>query len=145
MLAIILSMHEKIYSLLSKFVLMIDVNKNNEPLDLSYLREMSGDSAEFIVEMIDVFKDQTPSYIADLGAAMKAKDWIKVSNCAHKIKPTFAYLGREDAKEHMQAMEQAAREAHVDEEALEKSYTEIVEFMDVLYKQLEEARAKLLA
>ena len=133
------------YALLSKFVSMIDVNKNNEPLDLSYLREMSGDSTEFIVEMIDVFKEQTPGYIADLEAAMQAKDWIRVSNCAHKIKPTFAYLGREDAKDHMRAMELASKETPVDEAALSKAYTEIREFMGVLYKQLEDARAKLLA
>ena len=122
---------------------MIDISKNNEPLDLSYLREMSGDSAEFIVEMIDVFKAQTPQYIADLDEAMKAKDWVRVASCAHKIKPTFAYLGRDDAKEHMQNMEQGAREGNVDEAELTRAYDEIVSFMDILYRQLDEARAKL--
>lgn len=122
---------------------MIDPNKNNEPLDLSYLREMSGDNAEFIIEMIDVFKEQTPIYMADLKDAVAKQDWIRVSGCAHRIKPTFAYLGREDAKEHMQEMEQAAREEHVDGSAITSSYDEIAAFMDVLYKQLEEARAKL--
>jgi HPt (histidine-containing phosphotransfer) domain-containing protein len=124
---------------------MIDLNKNNEPLDLSYLREMSGDSVEFIVEMIDVFKEQTPGYIADLEAAMIAKDWQRVSNCAHKIKPTFAYLGREDAKDHMRGMEIASREQPVNEEALTRDYAEVKEFMNVLYKQLDDARANLLA
>ena len=122
---------------------MIDLNKNNEPLDLSYLREMSGDSAEFIIEMIDVFKEQTPMYIADLEQAVRVKDWARVASCAHKVKPTFAYLGREDAKEHMQNMEDGARGANVDEAAITKAYEEIVSFMDILYKQLDEARAKL--
>jgi transcription termination factor Rho len=45
---------------------MIDENKNNQPLDLSYLREMSGDSADFMIEMLDVFQKQTPIYIDDL-------------------------------------------------------------------------------
>ena len=122
---------------------MIDPNKNNEPLDLSYLREMSGDNAEFIIEMIDVFKEQTPIYMADLADAVSKQDWVRVSGCAHKIKPTFAYLGREDAKQHMQEMEQAAREGNVDGVAIASAYTEIAAFMDVLYRQLEDARAKL--
>ncbi|PTT02416.1 histidine phosphotransferase, partial [Pedobacter sp. HMWF019] len=41
---------------------MIDLKKNNLPLDLSYLKDMSGDSAEFMIEMIDMFKQQTPIY-----------------------------------------------------------------------------------
>ena len=122
---------------------MIDPNKNNEPLDLSYLREMSGDNAEFIIEMIDVFKEQTPLYMADLQDAVSKRDWMRVSGCAHKIKPTFAYLGREDAKEHMQNIEHAAREANVDEAEIISACEEIAGFTTVLYRQLEEARAKL--
>lgn len=124
---------------------MIDPNKNNEPLDLSYLREMSGDNTEFIIEMIDVFKEQTPIYMADLADAVSKQDWVRVSSCAHKIKPTFAYLGREDAKEHMQEMEHTAREGNVDGVAIASAYAEIAGFMNVLYRQLEEARAKLAA
>ena len=117
---------------------MINPNKNNEPLDLTYLRDMSGDSAEFIIEMLDLFKAQTPLYIADLGDAIAAKDWPRASGCAHKIKPTFAYVGREDAKEHMQMMERNAREL-TDVDQLPAAYEEICKFADVLYQQLDQA------
>src|SRR5689334_16038061 len=89
---------------------MIDEKKNNEPLDLSYLKDMCGDSPEFIIEMIDLFKVQTPVYIEELEQAMADEDWAKVSATAHKIKPTFVYVGREDAKEFMQTIEHHARE-----------------------------------
>lgn len=122
---------------------MIDPNKNNEPLDLTYLRDMSGDSAEFIIEMLDLFKSQTPAYVADLGQAIAAQDWPRASSCAHKIKPTFAYVGREDAKEHMQMMERNARELnHV--EKLPAAFAEISAFVEILYRQLDEAKADLL-
>lgn len=121
---------------------MINLNKNNEPLDLSYLREMSGDNAEFIIEMIDVFKTQTPIYIAELQKAVDEKDWAKVSSCAHKIKPTFVYVGRDDAKEHMQMIEHDARDLkNVDE--LPAACAEIVAFAEILDKQLDDARAAL--
>jgi transcription termination factor Rho len=47
---------------------MINLEKNNLPLDLSYLKDMSGDSAEFMIEMIDMFKQQTPIYMADMNS-----------------------------------------------------------------------------
>lgn len=123
---------------------MIDYSKNAMPLDLSYLKEMTGDSAEFIIEMIDVFKEQTPIYMMELQQALEAKDWIALSNCAHKIKPTFAYLGRGDAKDHMQMIEHAARSSNVDETALTNACAEVICFTEVLYLQLNQARAELL-
>jgi HPt (histidine-containing phosphotransfer) domain-containing protein len=121
---------------------MIDAQKNKSPLDLSYLRDMSGDNAEFIIEMIEMFKQQTPLYIADLQKALSEKDWAKVSSCAHKIKPTFSYVGREDAKEHMQLMEHNARDlTNLDE--LPRYLSEIQDFMIILDKQLDDAKAML--
>src|SRR5688572_6514513 len=111
---------------------MIDVNKNNEPLDLSYLREMSADNAEFIIEMIDLFKTQTPVYLSEFESAVADRNWPLVSTCAHRIKPTFSYVGREDAKLHMQMIEHNAREL-IDVEALPHACAEIVEFVPVLY------------
>jgi HPt (histidine-containing phosphotransfer) domain-containing protein len=121
---------------------MIDAQKNKSPLDLSYLRDMSGDNAEFIIEMIEMFKQQTPLYIADLQKALSEKDWAKVSSCAHKIKPTFSYVGREDAKEHMQLMEHNARDlTNLDE--LPRYLSEIQDFIIILDKQLDDAKAML--
>lgn len=121
---------------------MIDQNKNNEPLDLTYLKDMSGDSAEFIIEMLDLFKAQTPAYVADLGRALADEDWVRASSCAHKIKPTFAYVGREDAKDHMQMMERNAREL-TNIEGLPGAFEELNAFVAVLYRQLDEAKADL--
>lgn len=120
---------------------MINPNKNSEPLDLSYLKDMSGDSAEFIIEMIDMFKTQTPLYIADLAQAVNEQNWSKVADYAHKIKPTFAYIGREDAKEHMQMMEHNARELK-DVDMLPAAFKEIDDFVQLLYLKLDEARAE---
>jgi HPt (histidine-containing phosphotransfer) domain-containing protein len=121
---------------------MIDLQKNNLPLDLSYLRDMSGDSAEFMIEMIDMFKTQTPIYIAEMETAMGNKDWTKVSSAAHKIKPTFAYVGREDAKEFMQKIEHDARELR-NIENIPIAFLEIKDFLQILYRQLDDSRAEL--
>ncbi|MBC7566982.1 MAG: Hpt domain-containing protein [Pedobacter sp.] len=121
---------------------MINANKNSEPLDLSYLKEMSGDSPEFIIEMIDLFKSQTPIYLSELQDAIVQKDWDKVAATAHKMKPTFTYVGREDVKEHLQEMEQGARDKS-DMHQLANAFEEVRLFISTLYAQLDEAKANL--
>ena len=121
---------------------MIDENKNNQPLDLSYLREMSGDSIDFMIEMLDVFQKQTPIYMDDLEKAIVAKDWKSTSECAHKMKPTFFYVGRVDVRDHMQEIETNARELK-DIENIPNSFNEVKEFVSILYQQLADAKTEL--
>ena len=121
---------------------MLDLEKNKLPLDLSYLSEMSGDSPEFMIEMIDMFKQQTPIYLDDLKNAIDAQDWSRTASCAHKMKPTFSYVGRDDAKEHMQWIEHHARDQQ-DVEEIPGKYAEVKEFVNVLYQQLDDAKAEL--
>jgi HPt (histidine-containing phosphotransfer) domain-containing protein len=123
---------------------MINENKNKQPLDLSYLREMSGDSAEFMIEMLDAFQKQTPIYLDDLQNAIKAENWKATSEYAHKMKPTFYYIGREDARDHMQEIERNARELK-DIEGIPNAFAEIKNFVPILYQQLEDAKELLNA
>lgn len=122
---------------------MIDHEKNNSPLDLSYLSDMSGDSADFMIEMIDMFKSQTPLYIADLEGAIVDKDWEKAAGYAHKIKPTLSYVGREDARGHLQYIENCAREQK-DLTELPKAFDEFKAFAEILYRQLDKAKMELI-
>ncbi|WP_158800568.1 Hpt domain-containing protein [Pedobacter sp. L105] len=121
---------------------MINEEKNNSPLDLSYLRDMSGDSAEFMIEMIDMFKLQTPLYVADLEQSILAEDWEKAAGHAHKIKPTLSYVGREDARVHLQHIETNARDKK-DLSDMPKALQEFNDFIAILYRQLDEAKADL--
>lgn len=121
---------------------MIDEEKNNSPLDLSYLRDMSGDSAEFMIEMIDMFKSQTPLYIADLQKAIATENWEQAAGFAHKIKPTLSYVGREDARGHLQLIENSARDQK-DLQNMPAALAVFNDFVQILYRQLDEARADL--
>ncbi|WP_129714973.1 Hpt domain-containing protein [Pedobacter sp. SYP-B3415] len=123
---------------------MIDASKNSQPVDLSYLSDMAGDSPEFMIEMIDLFKSQTPVYIAELEQAVKEKDWTKVSMHAHRVKPTFIYVGRDDAKNHMQLMENNAK-AGQDLDQIPQALEELKSMLASLYQQLDIARQDLEA
>lgn len=85
----------------------------NKPLDididLSYLRDVSGGSNEFMMEMIEIFLEQTPIYFKQLEQGLKDKNWNTVKEMAHKIKPTLAFMGVETARQDMGDIERKAR------------------------------------
>ncbi|MES2590561.1 MAG: Hpt domain-containing protein [Bacteroidota bacterium] len=66
---------------------------NQKQTDLTYLKELSNGSNEFIIEMISVFVEQTPIEIANLEKHLNAKDWKALRGTAHKMKPSFSFMG----------------------------------------------------
>ncbi len=121
-----------------------DLNPNNLEIDLSYLNEIAGGDAEFMIDMIDIFIEQTPVYTDQLIDAVNAKDWKTVGDIAHKIKPTLAFMGVNKAKEQMASIEQKARtESNLDEIAGE--FAEVKAVCESLYTGLEKVKIDLQA
>ena len=80
--------------------------KNNSAdfnLDLSYLQDVANGSKEFMIEMIQLFLDQTPGYFEQLDQLIKDLNWPLVAEISHKIKPTLT------ARANMAEIEQNAR------------------------------------
>jgi HPt (histidine-containing phosphotransfer) domain-containing protein len=68
----------------------------NSDLDLSYLEEVTGGSSEMIVEMLQLFINDTPDQLSNIESGVKEADWDAVRAEAHKLKPTFQYVGMDD-------------------------------------------------
>ena len=100
------------------------------------------DSTDFMIEMLDAFQKQTPIYMEDLEKAILAENWKATSECAHKMKPTFYYIGRDDARDHIQEIERNARELR-DIETIPAAFAEIKALVDVLNIQLDAAKLAL--
>lgn len=62
-------------------------------LDLSYLENITGGNNEIMHEMLVLFAQETPKQIAIIKEYANQKEWEKVRAEAHKVKPTFQYLG----------------------------------------------------
>ena len=105
---------------------------------------MSGDSAEFMIEMLDTLVEQIPLYLEDLQRAVDAKDWKAASEFAHKVKPTFYYVGREDIRDYVQVIERNAKEG-VEVDAIPSALTEIKQELDVILVQVAKSKAELEA
>jgi len=112
---------------------------DNHPLDLSYLTEMVGHNPEFMIEVFDTFIKQTPFYLAELEDALSVQNWDKVGDCAHKIKPTFTYIGRNDVKDFMQSIEYNARN-QINVGQIPADIERLKELLECIYVQLDVAK-----
>jgi len=121
-----------------------ELDPNNLQIDLSYLNEIAGGDAEFMIEMIDIFIEQTPVYTEQLIVAVKEGDWKTVGDVAHKIKPTLAFMGVNKAKDQMASIEQKARSGN-NLEDIPDEFAEIKAVCESLYSGLNKVKAELQA
>ena len=118
--------------------------KNDVLLDLAYLIEMSGGSAEFMLEIFDAFLEQTPGYMENLANAILAENWKAVAAFAHKIKPTFFYIGRADVRDYVQILENNAG-ALTNMEFIPATFQQLQTCVEQVYVQIAKAKLELKA
>ncbi|ADY52654.1 Hpt domain protein [Pseudopedobacter saltans DSM 12145] len=120
------------------------MNLNDIRIDLSYLDEVAGGNAEFLVEMIDIFLQQTPKYVNDLKLAIDEKNWKGIAETAHKIKPTLTFIGLLKEQEEMANIERQAR-SEENYEGIKISFDSLCQVFDIAYKSLEIKKNELIA
>lgn len=120
---------------------MNNTNEIENPLDLSFLKKMSGNSPKFILTMIDLFISQTPVLLLAVEDAISHQDWDRIASTVHKIKTSFSYLGRADITENLKNIEQQAIE-HMDMKTLSMCFEEAKLPIAILTAQLLEYKSK---
>ncbi|GHT23740.1 hypothetical protein FACS189430_07490 [Bacteroidia bacterium] len=78
--------------------------------DLKYLRQMTGDSAEIMKEMIDMFLTQLTETSVELGSLYESNNWLELSRLAHKVKSSALVMGAEQLAHNMIELEGLAKE-----------------------------------
>lgn len=111
-------------------------------IDLSYLRDVSSGSNEFMVEMIELFLDQTPAYFEQLDQYIQEENWLRVADIAHKIKPTLAFMGADSAKDDMAEIEVNARNLK-NLHKIQPAFQLLNDLSSELFSKLEEIKAGL--
>jgi HPt (histidine-containing phosphotransfer) domain-containing protein len=93
----------------------METTKSAQCTDLSYLKQLSNGSNEFIYEMISVFIEQTPKEIDSLENHLKNKDWASLRKVAHKMKASFSFMGIKELETVIRSTEEyAANETNLD-------------------------------
>jgi len=82
---------------------------------LNKLREISQGDEDFVSQMVSIFIEQATLSIKDLRQAQEEKDYEKIRNLAHKIKPSFDNLDIVVLKENVRKLEKIDTEIAVEE------------------------------
>ena len=84
--------------------------------DLTYLKEISNGSNEFIREMISLFIKHTPIELNNIELYFKNKNWQSLRNVFHKMKASMAFVGLKEIESILrQAEEYALNETNLDQ------------------------------
>ena len=87
-----------------------------EQFDLRELEAISAGDTAFILKMLDTFSVSVPPYIQKLKEALEVKNLAGLAHIAHRLKPSFHYLGRPDLNQLLHRVENgdgSANEAEV--------------------------------
>lgn len=92
---------------------MIFMNPNSTfiKLDLTFLNDLSGCDNDFIVEILDMFKDSAPQVMIDLNNFLEQKDYTAFRGVAHKFKSSVSVFGDPDLTALVCKTERTALEA----------------------------------
>lgn len=85
-------------------------NGKNKHIDLSYLRQISNGSNEFIGQMITVFIEEVPIEISNLEKHLANKDYKSLRAVAHKMKPSFSFMGVKELEDNVHLIEEYSGE-----------------------------------
>lgn len=112
---------------------------NNKHIDLEYLKQISNGSNEFVFQMITVFSDEIPGEINNLEKHLKNKDWKALRATAHKMKPSYSFMGVKQLEEMIHSVEEFSEDKQDQLPALVQSIRSITE---EVIKELQEEKKK---
>jgi HPt (histidine-containing phosphotransfer) domain-containing protein len=74
-------------------------------IDLTYLKELSNGSNEFIIQMITIFLKETPTAMDNIEQYVKTSNWDALRAAVHKMKPSFAFMGIKELESTINSIE----------------------------------------
>ena len=72
---------------------VLEVYKNNDLFDLSYLIEISDGNSDFIINIINIFKTETPHIISALKYNNNINNKIELAKIIHQFKANVKSMG----------------------------------------------------
>ncbi len=76
--------------------------------DLTYLNGLANGKTDFVIQMLSIFIEQTPTVLEKLNEAITNKDWATVRTIVHKMKPSITFTGLKEIEQDVPAMEEYA-------------------------------------
>ncbi len=87
---------ENLFSVLVKYskpIAAIPALPIKDTVNLAYLNKISNNDQAFVDDIINSFILNTPKALIEIRAFLKNKNWVKMEEQVHKIKPTLTMIG----------------------------------------------------
>jgi len=110
--------------------------------DLSYLEEMGMGDASLVIEMVELFLENTPESLRQLKKYNSEEKWTLLAAEAHKLKPNLSYMGLEGAKKTIIEIEEIAKN-QTELDSIEEKIHEVEEICKQAYTELQDRLANL--
>lgn len=121
-----------------------DKKKTDKVVDFQSLHEMTSGDQAVMLEMMELFLDQTPPLVDNLESAFEKSDWRSMAETAHKMKPTFTYMGIDEAFEISIELEKYREVKKVKKtEPVAKLINRLTAITSEAYKEIELASANI--
>ncbi|MFZ7144011.1 MAG: response regulator, partial [Bacteroidota bacterium] len=108
---------------------------NAPKINLSYLKQIAEGNESFVIEMIEMFLNKTPEAITEMYGHFKNKNWDEFRKVAHRIKPSFGYMGMSEIQNALTKVEMM-NEKELREPAVDELLIEIESRTSQAYAQL---------
>ena len=108
--------------------------------DLAFLNKISGGDKEFIIEMINTFKELAPEFVENTSRHLEDKNYDSLSREAHKFLPGVSFLGIKYLEKDIALIEDyAKKEENLDklDGLLDSSIQKISDIIDSFNKEFD--------
>jgi PAS domain S-box-containing protein len=106
-------------------------------IDMTFLREISDGNDQFYREFIEMFLANTPVALHDLKESYSNKEWERLRQTSHKMKPSFNYVGLKELNQLSAKVEELAKNCSESAE-IEKMINRIIEVSTIALNELKE-------
>ncbi|MBK9540706.1 MAG: response regulator [Bacteroidetes bacterium] len=107
-------------------------------INLTYLKQIAEGNDSFIIEMIEMFLNKTPQALEKLNISYQEKNWEEMKQIAHRIKPSFGYIGLPDTQKMLAEIEKLSEE-HTNPERMAELVEEVQVVSKSVFVQLQSA------
>jgi PAS domain S-box-containing protein len=105
-------------------------------INLDFLKEISENNDQFFVEFIQMFLQNTPASISEIENAISNQNWEAIRQAAHKMKPSFNYVGLKELSGISAKIEDLAKR-NEDMEMIKTNIEQIKKVCEIAYTELE--------
>lgn len=112
-----------------------------EIIDSEKIRSFASGDEKFMKQLIEIFLKRTPEYMEDLNHAVEKQDWTMIKMMAHKVKPTFTYVGMDEFTNKVGSIEDYAIKEDIS--SIKKIMREVWEDCQRAFKEFEDLSSRL--